>query len=60
VKNTALKSAYTNTGVFLDKKWVHVTIIKKAKELWVQFKHPNKALLYHLIRQSKKAALVCV
>jgi hypothetical protein len=49
MKNTKMKGEYADTGLFVDKKWVHVTIIKKAKEFWVEFKHPDKTLLCHFV-----------
>ncbi|MCM8531780.1 MAG: DUF1961 family protein [Lentisphaeraceae bacterium] len=45
MKNTKMKGEYVDTGLFKDQQWIHVTIIKNAKELWVEFKHPNKTLL---------------
>jgi hypothetical protein len=45
MKNTVMKGEYNDTGLFKDQQWIHVTIIKKDKKLWVEFKHPEKTLL---------------
>ncbi len=52
MRNTVMKGEYKDTGLFVDKKWVHVTIIKKAKEFWMEFKHPDKTLLCHFVNVS--------
>lgn len=45
--NTELSGEAGKTGIFDDKQWVHVTIVKKAKEIWAEFKHPEKTVLCH-------------
>ncbi len=50
---TQLSGSYSNVGIFLDKKWIHVTIIKQAKDLWIEFKHPDKTLLCHFKNKDK-------
>ena len=42
-----------NSRFFLDKKWIHVTIIKQSKDLWMEFKHPDKTLLCHFKNKDK-------
>lgn len=53
MKNTKMIGEYTQTDLFEDKQWVHVTIIKKAKEVFVEFKHPKKNLLCHFKNEDK-------
>ena len=50
---TKMAGEYTMTGLFEDKKWVHVTIIKKEKEIFIEFKHPDKTLLCHFKNEDK-------
>ena len=50
---TQLAGQYTRTGLFDDKQWIHVTIVKQAKELWMEFRHPDKTLLCHFRNKDK-------
>ena len=53
---TNLKGEYHKTGLFEDNKWIHITIIKQARQLWMEFKHPDKTLLCHFKNEDKKKA----
>ena len=53
LKGTALKGESFNVGLFDDKKWVHITIIKRDKELWMECRHPDKTALFHLVNHDK-------
>ena len=53
LKGTKLKNEYDGTKLFKDKQWIHVIIIKQAKELWLEFKHPDKTVLCHFINDDK-------
>ena len=53
LKGTKLSGEYTMTNLFEDKQWVKVTIIKKDKDIFVEFKHPNKTLLCHFKNEDK-------
>lgn len=44
LKGTKLEGELGSTGVFEDQQWVHVTIIKKANQIRVEYKHPNKTM----------------
>ena len=55
LKGTQLAGEYTVTGLFEDKKWVHVTIIKRDKDIFIEFKHPDKTLLCHFKNEDKGA-----
>ena len=44
LKGTQLSGEITDVGLFSDKQWIHVTVVKKAKELWIEFKHPDKTI----------------
>lgn len=52
---TAIKGESKHVGIFGDKQWVHVTVIKYVKELYVQFQHPNKTVYLHLKNTDKPA-----
>ena len=52
---TKMAGEYTMTGLFEDKKWVNVTIIKKDKDIFVEFKHPDKTLHCHFKNEDKDA-----
>jgi len=53
LKGTKLKNEYFDTKLFQDKKWIHITVIKQAKDLWMEFKHPDKTLLCHFENEDK-------
>lgn len=53
LKGTELAGERTNAGLFHDKKWIHITIVKRAKELWVEFRHPDKTTLCHFENRDK-------
>lgn len=55
LKGTQLSGEYTGTKLFKDKKWIHITIIKQAKNIWMEFKHPDKTLLCHFQNNDKPA-----
>lgn len=55
LKGTELAGEYTKVGLFGDNKWICITIIKQAKDLWVEFKHPDKTLLCHFQNKDKPA-----
>ena len=56
LKGTKLQGEYENTGLFEDHKWVRISIIKKDKEIWAEFKHPDKTLKCHF-KNTDKAAI---
>ena len=45
LKGTKLAGEYFKKGLFKDKKWVRITIIKKDKKIWMEIKHPDKTQL---------------
>jgi hypothetical protein len=53
LKGTQLDGEYTEVGLFGDKEWIHVTIIKHARELWAEFRHPDQTLLCHFRNADK-------
>lgn len=53
LKNTVLEGEYDDTQLFEDREWVHVTIIKTAKEFLVEFKHPRKTQLCRFSNEDK-------
>ena len=53
MKHSKMTGGYTQTDLFEDKQWVHVTIIKNTKEVFVEFKHPKKTLLCHFKNEDK-------
>lgn len=57
LKGTKLRGEYTKTGYFNDQEWIHVTIVKQAKVLWMEFKHPTpgKTLLCRFTNDDKPA-----
>jgi hypothetical protein len=52
---TALSGEQTKVGLFDDKKWIHVTVIKQSKDVWMEFKHPDKRRLCHFHNKDKPA-----
>jgi len=50
---TALSGEHTKVGLFGDKKWIHITLIKQSKQLWMEFKHPDKTLLCQFQNKDK-------
>ena len=50
---TAIEGGLQNTKLFGDKQWVHITVIKQEKDLYVEFKHPDKSLFSHLHNADK-------
>ena len=55
LKDTALANEYQDTGLFEDKEWVRVTIIKRDRDVWMEFKHPTKTVLCHFLNKDKPA-----
>ncbi len=55
LQGTELSGEITEAGLFDDKQWMHVTVIKRAKELWIEFKHPKKTTLCHFENTDKPA-----
>lgn len=50
---TDLTGEINNTGIFEDQEWIRIRIIKRAKDLFVEFCHPTKTLLCHLENTDK-------
>jgi hypothetical protein len=50
---TAIKGETKHAGIFADQQWIHVTIIKHEKELFVSFQHPNKNIELHMENTDK-------
>jgi len=48
LEGTELDDTHTNTGLFDDHQWVHVTITKFDYVMWVEFKHPKKRVICKL------------
>ncbi len=53
LQGTELSGEITEAGLFDDKEWIHVTAIKRAKEIWIEFKHPKKTTLCHFENMDK-------
>ena len=53
LKGTELTGSFFNTGFFGDQQWMHITIIKQAKHLWMEIRHPKKTKLFHLKNEDK-------
>ena len=53
LKGTELTGSFFNTGFFGDQQWMHITIIKQAKHLWMEIRHPKKTQLFHLKNEDK-------
>ncbi len=45
LEGTVLDHEHTDTGLFEDHQWVHVTITKFPYVVWAEFRHPDKRLL---------------
>lgn len=50
---TAIKGELAHAGIFDDKSWIHVTVIKRQKSLLVEFRHPQKTINLELINDDK-------
>jgi len=48
LEGTELDDTHTNTGLFDDHQWVHVTITKFGYVMWVEFRHPKQRLICKL------------
>ena len=46
LKKTELKGDYNNAGLFNDKEWLRIAIIKKNKKLWMEVKHPKMTKMF--------------
>ena len=55
LKGTKIKNEANNTGLFEDKQWVHITIIKRDKDIFMECKHPDKTVLCHFENTDKPA-----
>lgn len=50
---TTLSGEKKHVGIFNDKQWIHVVIVKKEKSLLVEFQHPNKTVLVKMNNKDK-------
>ena len=55
LKGTELTGSFFNTGFFGDQQWMHITIIKQPRDLWMEIRHPKKTQLFHLKNEDKPA-----
>ncbi|MEC8554950.1 MAG: DUF1961 family protein [Planctomycetota bacterium] len=55
LKGTELDNEYLKTELFEDKQWIQITLIKRAKNLRMEFKLPNKSLKCHFVNKDKPA-----
>ncbi|WP_146452823.1 hypothetical protein [Bythopirellula polymerisocia] len=53
LKGTELSGEIEGTRVFENHEWIHITIIKRYKDLFIEFRHPSKVLLCHFVNQDK-------
>jgi len=50
---TQLSGEIKHAGLFNDKRWIHVTVIKRDQELWVEFAHPDRTIRGHFRNSDK-------
>lgn len=50
---TTIEGGLKHTELFNDKQWIHITIIKQEKDLYIEFQHPNKTLVSHFHNADK-------
>jgi hypothetical protein len=54
---TELTGEAVSTGLFEDNQWIHITIIKSDKDLFVEFRHPEKKPLLCRLKNEDKPAV---
>jgi hypothetical protein len=53
LKGTKLEGEYTKVGLFKDKQWIKITLIKRDKEMWMELKHPDRTHLCYFKNTDK-------
>jgi len=53
LKGTKLAGEYNKVQMFEDGNWLPVTVIKRAKEMWVEYTGVGKTLLCHFKNEDK-------
>ena len=55
LRGTEISGEKNKVGIFDDHQWMHITVIKRSKDFWMEFKHPDKTLLCYFQNKDKSA-----
>ncbi len=58
LSGTELEGSAMDTGMFNSGQWLHVTVVKREKELLVEYKGEEKPLLCRLVNSNKPGIVV--